>query len=355
MKLSDLAQVCGCKLEGNGDHDVKDVAKIETATREQVCFVANKQYLPLLEKSRAGAVILQPGMAVPQGMNAMRADDPDLAFSKAVSALRGEPVRPLPGIAEQVVMGKRFEMGEGTSVGSFTYIGDGVKLGKNVVIYPQCFVGDEVVVGDNTVLYPGVKVLERCKVGKSCILYPGVVVGADGFGYHFVAGKFVKAPQRGTVVLEDEVEVGANTTIDRARFDVTVVKKGTKIDNLCQIGHNVQIGANCVIAGLTGIAGSAVLKDYVQVGGHAGIADHVTVGMGAKIAAKTGVMQDVAPGMKMAGTPADDGKLYMQREAAMRRLPQTLEKMRSLEAQVKQLMEKAGLAVPPAPAEGDAQ
>jgi UDP-3-O-[3-hydroxymyristoyl] glucosamine N-acyltransferase len=165
-----------------------------------------------------------------------------------------------------------------------------------------------------------------------------VVIGGDGFGFHFVAGKFVKAPQRGTVKVEDDVEIGANTTIDRARFDVTLVKQGTKIDNLVMIAHNVNIGSHCVIAGQSGISGSAVLKDYVQLGGNVGIADHITIGMGARIAAKTGVMRDVDPGMKMAGLPADEGKAFMRREAAVRKLPEMMVEFRELKAKVEKLI-----------------
>ncbi|MBK9974902.1 MAG: UDP-3-O-(3-hydroxymyristoyl)glucosamine N-acyltransferase [Planctomycetes bacterium] len=343
MRLSELAQLCGAKLEGNGEAEIKDVAKLEAATRDHICFVVDKSYLPALEKSRAGAVITLGGFAVPQGMNALRADDPDLAFSKAISALRPEPLQPLPGISEHCAIGKRFEMGQGASLGAFTVIGDGVKLGKNVIVYPHCFIGDEVTIGDNTVIYPHVTILQGCQVGKNCILHPGARIGADGFGFHFVAGKFIKAPQRGTVVIEDDVEIGANTAIDRARFDVTRVKRGTKIDNLVQVGHNVEIGQNCVIAGQTGIAGSAVLKDYVMLGGNVGVGDHITIGMGAKIAARSGLMRDVAPGMRMAGQPAEEGKTYMRREAMLKRLPDTLAEIKALKAQVAKLVGQVGL------------
>lgn len=342
MKLKDLAQVCGGKLEGDGEREIADVGRVDTATPEQICFVTDKKYLPLLEKARPGAVIAAPGMALPQGTPVVRVDDPDFAFSKAVTALRGEPMRPLPGISEHTVIGEHFEMGENASVGAFSYIGAGVKLGKNVIIHPHCYIGDAVTIGDDSVIHPHVTILERCSIGKRCIIHPGVRIGADGFGYHFVQGKFVKAPQRGTVVIEDEVEIGANATIDRARFDVTLVKRGTKIDNMVQIGHNVQVGQNCVIAALSGIAGSAVLKDYVQLGGNSGVADHITIGMGAKIAAKTGVMQDVNPGMKMAGLPADEGKAFMRREAAVRKLPDLVKEFRELQAQVAKLQGKGG-------------
>lgn len=337
MKLSELAQVCGAKLEGDGGGEIRDVARIEDAGRDEVCFVANERYLRRLENSRAGAVIARPGMVLPQGMNALRHDDPDLAFSKAVTALRGEPSRPAPGVAESAVIGENFEAGENASIGAYTVIGDNVKVGRNAVIYPHCFIGDGVMIGDDCVIYPNVTILESCEIGNRCMLHPGVVIGADGFGLHFVGGRFEKAPQRGIVRLEDDVEVGANSAIDRARFHVTRVGKGTKIDNLVQVGHNVDIGANCVIAGLTGIAGSVVLKEYVQLGGQAGIADHVTIGMGAKIAAKTGIISDVAPGMKMAGLPADDGRKFMRREGTIRRLPELIATVRELEEKLRRL------------------
>jgi UDP-3-O-[3-hydroxymyristoyl] glucosamine N-acyltransferase len=169
------------------------------------------------------------------------------------------------------------------------------------------------------------------------VIHPGVVIGADGFGFHFVAGRFMKAPQLGTVEIGDEVEIGANSTIDRARFDVTRIGSGTKLDNMVQIAHNVQIGRGCVIAALSGVAGSSTLKDYVQLGGNAGVSDHITVGMGAKIAAKSGAMKDVPPGVAIAGLPAYEGREFMKREAAARKLPELIDRIKALEASVKKL------------------
>ena len=337
MKLSDLAQVCEAKLEGDGEIQIADVARVDTAKRDQICFIAHKKYLPLLEKSRPGAVIAAPGVALPQGTNVLRAADPDFAFSKAVKALRGEPLRPTPGIAENVVVGSNFEMGDNTSVGSFTVIGVDVRLGKNVIVYPHCYIGDGVSIGDDTIVFPHATIMERTIIGKRCNIHPGAVIGADGFGYHFVAGKFLPAPQRGHVHIHDDVDIGANTTVDRARFDVTEIKSGSKVDNLVQVAHNVQIGQNCVIAGMAGLSGSVVVKDYVRIGGAAGIGDHITIGMGAQIAARAGIMQDVNPGMKMAGAPADDGRKFMKREAALKRLPDLMNEFRELKAKVEQL------------------
>lgn len=343
MKLKDLAQIAEAKLEGDGDVDIADVSRPDIAKREHICFITDKKYLPALEKARPGAVIAAPGMVLPQGTNVLRHADPDLAFSKVLQALRGEPMRPLPGIAENAIIGERFDMGDNTSIGAFSVIGADVKLGKNVIVYPHVYIGDGVTIGDDSIIYPHVTILENCSVGKRCVLHPGVRIGADGFGFHFVAGKFVKAPQRGRVELHDDVEIGANTTIDRARFDVTTVKAGSKIDNLCMIAHNVTIGQHCVVAGLSGIAGSSTLKDYVQMGGNVGIADHITIGMGAKIAAKTGVMNDIAPGMKIAGFMGDDARQWMRRESLYKRLPETMDKLKELTALVSKLALQVGL------------
>jgi UDP-3-O-[3-hydroxymyristoyl] glucosamine N-acyltransferase len=342
MKLKELAEICGAKLDGDGEREINDVARPDTVKPDQVCFIAHKKYLPLLEKSKPGAVIVAAGISLPQGTSVLRVADADLAFSKAVKALRGEPIRPMPGIAEHTVIGGAFQMGDNTSVGPFCVVGADVKLGKDVIIYPHCYIGDGVTIGDETIIYPNVTVMERCKIGRRNIIHPGAVIGGDGFGFHFNAGKFEKAPQRGTVELEDDVEIGANTTVDRARFDVTRLKRGTKLDNLVQVGHNVEVGQHCVIAAGSGIGGSAVLKDYVQLGGGSGIADHITIGMGARVAAMTGVMQDVDPGMKMAGLPADEGRAFMKREAAVRKLPQLMAEFRELKATVEKLTGKVG-------------
>jgi UDP-3-O-[3-hydroxymyristoyl] glucosamine N-acyltransferase len=343
MKLSELAEICGAKLEGDGNHEITEVAAPDTAGRAHLCFVTSKQYLSRLEQGRAGAVLAPPGMMLPQGMNALRHPDPDLAFSKALSALRAAPRKLLPGISGTAVIGNNFAMGDNSSIGDLVFIGDDVRIGRNVVLHPHCYIGDGVVIGDDTVLYPRVTVLERCKLGARCILFPGVVVGADGFGYHFDGGRFVKAPQLGTIEIGDDVELGANTTIDRARFDVTRIGNGTKLDNLVQVGHNVQIGQHCVIAGQAGISGSTVIKDYVQIGGQAGLKDHITIGMGAQVAAKTGVIRDVAPGMKVAGLPAEEGRQYMKREATIRKLPETMQKISDLNDLVTRLAAQVGL------------
>jgi UDP-3-O-[3-hydroxymyristoyl] glucosamine N-acyltransferase len=222
-------------------------------------------------------------------------------------------------------------------------MGDGVKLGKNVILYPHVVLGDEVEIGDDTIVYPHATILERCKVGKKCVINAGAVIGKDGFGFHFVAGKFERAPQRGIVQLEDEVEIGANTTVDRARFDITLIKRGSKIDNLVQIAHNCQIGQNVVIAGQCGLSGSVTLKDYVMLAGGVGIADHITIGMGSKVGAGSGVFRDIAPGKTMVGRPAEEGRFFMKQAAAARRLPETMERIRDLEKKVRELMAKAGL------------
>ena len=343
MKASELAQLCSAKVEGDGNLVINDVATLEKATRSDIVFATSTEYLASLEKSRAGAAILKPGMSAPQGMTVLRHEDPDLAFSRVLAALRGPAPRPLPGISEKAVIGKRIVTAENVSIGALCVLGDGVKLGKNVILYPNVVLGDEVEIGDDSVVYPNATILDRCKVGKRCVIHSGAVIGKDGFGFHFVAGKFEKAPQRGTVLIEDDVEIGANTTVDRARFDVTLIKRGAKIDNLVQIAHNCQIGQNVVIAGQCGLSGSVTLKDYVMLAGGVGLADHITIGMGTKVGAGSGIMKDVAPGKTVVGRPAEDGRVYMKQTAAIRRLPDMIDRLRELEKQVRELMAAAGL------------
>ncbi len=339
MRLDELARVCEATLEGDGAHEVIDVARPDNAGEQHVCFVTDKKYLLQLAKAQPGAVIAPPEMSLPEGVNVLRHPDPDRAFSRALGALRPAPAAPAPGVAPTAVVGEGVEQGEGVSIGHYAVIGNNVKLGANAVIHAHTYIGDDVIVGDDTVIYPHVTVLHACVIGRRCILHPGVVIGADGFGFHFVGGQFMKAPQRGRVEIGDDVEIGANSTIDRARFDVTRIGAGTKIDNMVQIAHNVQIGRGCVIAALSGIAGSSTLKDYVQLGGNAGVSDHITVGMGAKIAAKSGAMKDVPPGVAIAGLPAYEGREFMKREAAARKLPDIVDRVKALEAQIKKLSE----------------
>ena len=336
INLSDLASACGAKLEGDGVHEVSDVAQPSAAQAHQVCFVTDKKYVAQLSTT-AGAVIAPPDVNVPAGLNVLRHPDPDLCFSKALGALRAAPAKPTPGVAATAIIGKDVQQGEGCSIGDFVWIGDGARIGSNVVIHPHAYVGAGVEIGDDSVIHPHVTIQHGCRIGKRCILHPGVVIGADGFGFHFVAGQFIKAPQLGNVEIGDDVEIGANSTVDRARFDVTRIGAGTKIDNLVQVAHNVQIGKHCAIAAQTGIAGSSELKDYVQLGGNAGVSDHITIGMGARVAAKSGAIRDVPPGVSVAGLPALEGKSFMRREAALKRLPEMLERLKALEAQVKKL------------------
>ena len=342
MRLSELATICGALLEGDPGHEVRDVARIDSAGPDHVCFAVSKDYAPALAKSRAGAVITAEGIRTPPGMNVLRAEDPDLSFSKAVGALRPPPPRPSPGVAASAVISANVKVGRGASIGACAVICDGAVIGSGAVIYPHCYIGEGVQIGDGTVLFPHVSVMHGCRIGRNCRILPGARIGQDGFGLHFVAGKFENAPQRGTVLIEDDVEIGANTTIDRARFDVTRIGQGTKIDNLVQIAHNCDVGRHCVIAGMAGLAGSVTLQDYVQMGGNSGITPHVTIGMGSKIAAKSGVMKDIAPGSNIAGLMGDDGRTWMKREAAYRKLPETMQRIRELESQVRKLMEQLG-------------
>ena len=337
MKLSEIAAICGAQVEGDNELEVTGVAELGRATATDICFVTSVKYVKMLETSACGVVIAPPGLELPGQRTVLRHPDPDLAFSKVVDSFLPPPARPAAGISDKADTGEGFEAGEGTYVGAFSAFGANVKLGRNVIIHPRVYLGDNVTVGDETVIHPNATVLRDCSVGCRTIIWSGAVIGSDGFGFHFNNGRFEKTPQRGRVEIGDDVEIGSSTCIDRARFGVTRIGDGSKIDNHVQIAHNCDIGKNCAIAALTGIAGSAKLEDFVVLGGNVGVTGHVKIGMGVKVAAKSGVMRDVPPGRTIAGLVAEEGRAFMKREALMRRLPELVSKIRDLEKEVAEL------------------
>jgi len=264
-------------------------------------------------------------------------DNPYLAFQKAVKLMRPELYRPLPGVHPTAVVSPAAQLGEDASVGAHCVVEAGARIGARTVLMAGCYLGAQATVGDDSLLYPRVTIREECVIGSRCILHPGVVVGADGFGFAFDAGSYHKVPQVGNVVIGDDVEIGANTTIDRATTDSTRIGDGTKIDNLVQIGHNVVTGRHCIIVAQVGISGSTRLEDYVVLGGQAGVAGHVTLGRGAQIGGQSGVSKSVPPGAKIFGTPAVALALYKRLNAYLKRLPDLFDRTRTLEERVQKL------------------
>lgn len=274
-----------------------------------------------------------PELARPQLVVA----NPKYAFACIVQRFFTTPYRPR-GVAEQIVRGADVHVGPDVSIWPFVTLGDRVRVGARVTLYPGVFVGEESVIGDDCVLYPNVTVRERCWIGARVIIHSSSVIGSDGFGYAQHQGRHHKIPQLGTVTIEDDVELGAGVTVDRATFGRTVIKRGTKVDNLVQIAHNVSIGEDSILVAQVGIAGSTTVGHHVMIGGQAGLTDHIQVGDGVMIAARSGVNRNVPSGQIVSGAPVMPHETAIKVQAVIPRLPELRQKVRELEQRVR-LME----------------
>jgi UDP-3-O-[3-hydroxymyristoyl] glucosamine N-acyltransferase len=336
--LAELAHELGGTVLGDDSVTIRGVAGIREAQSGDVTFLANSRYEGYLAETRATAVICdrQPRQApVPL----LQVDHPYLAFQMAVRLFRPELYQPLAGVHPTAVVSPAAHVGEGASIGPHCTVEPGARIGAGSVLMAGCYVGVQASIGEKSLLYPHVVVREECVVGDRCILHSGAIIGADGFGFAFDAGRYHKVPQVGNVVLGDDVEVGANTTIDRATTESTRIGDGTKIDNLVQIGHNVVIGRHCIIVAQVGISGSTELDDYVTVGGQAGIIGHVRLGKGVQVGGQSGVTKSVEPNTTVFGTPASPLPLVKRINAYLQRLPLLFDRTKTLETRVQKLEE----------------
>jgi UDP-3-O-[3-hydroxymyristoyl] glucosamine N-acyltransferase len=338
LRLSEIAQAVGGTVVGDGDVVVTGVASVYDAAEGDIVLAENARYLAEAEKSSAAAVIAPEcdGGTKP----VVVVESPRGAFSKVLELLAPAVKQPEAGVDPGARLGEGVRLGEGAAVGFGSWIGDGVEIGEGAVIYPLVYVGDGVRIGAGTVLYPHVTVYHGCEIGARVTVHSGAVIGADGFGYIRVGNEIKKVPQIGNVVIEDDVEVGANTTIDRAKTGSTRIGRATKIDNLVQVAHNVRTGRMCVLAALAGIAGSTELGDGVTVAGQVGMKDHVRIGDGAVIAARAGVIGDVPAGATFSGFPARPHKEAMRAEALAHRLPEMRRRVDALQKEVDELREQ---------------
>ena len=340
--VAELAAKVGGAVEGDGAARVERVAPLEEAGPGAVSFFSNKKYRGAFEASRAAAVIVEPGEEVPAGRTVIRAANPYLAFAK-VSTLFNPPRPAAAGISPQAFVHPTAAVDATAEVMPFAYVGPGAAVGARTTLHPGAHVGEGARVGADCVLYPNVSVRDACVVGDRVILQPGCVIGSDGFGFAFdpqgegKGPRHYKVPQIGNVVVEDDVEIGACTTVDRAALGSTVVGRGAKIDNLVQIAHNVRVGPLSIIVSQVGVSGSTKLGMGVVLGGQAGITGHLTIGDGAKIAAQSGVMEDVEPGAVLLGSPARPRGDAMRIHVSMARLPELVRKVRDLEKQLAKL------------------
>ncbi|MBV8254186.1 MAG: UDP-3-O-(3-hydroxymyristoyl)glucosamine N-acyltransferase [Chitinophaga sp.] len=342
-----LATMLDGKLEGNPDVKVSNIAKIEEAGDGMLSFIANPKYEEFLYTTQASIILVNESLVIerPVKPTLIRVKD---AYSSM--ALLLEKYRYMTGnktgIQQPSYIPKSVKLGENVYVGAFAYLGENVVLGNNVKIYPGVYLGDNVIVNDDSVLYPGVKVYDNCVVGSRVMLHAGCVIGGDGFGFAPQPdGAYKKVPQIGNVVIHDDVEIGANTTIDRATMGSTIIQKGVKLDNLIQIAHNVDIGKNTVIAAQTGVSGSTKIGQNCIIGGQVGIVGHIHLADGTKINAQSGLSKSITiPNSSLTGSPAYDYKSSLKSQAIFRNLPDLEKRVKELEEMVKQLLqEKAGV------------
>jgi UDP-3-O-[3-hydroxymyristoyl] glucosamine N-acyltransferase len=311
LTLKTLASMVGGTVEGDENVVINNFAKIEEASEGCITFLANPKYTHYIYETHASAVLVSKAFTPEHrlSLSLIRVEDPYFALAELLKKLQSSNALPV-GIEQPVHIGDGVELGSDVYVGAFAYIGKGVHLGNGVKIYPQSYIGDGCVIGDNSVIRAGVRVYENCIIGKRCIVHSGAVIGADGFGFAPTANGYDKIAQIGNVVLEDDTEVGANTTIDRATFGSTVVGRGTKLDNLIQVAHNVVIGHDNVIAAQTGVAGSTKIGDRNRIGGQVGFAGHISIGDDNEIGAQSGIPNKVGNNNRIIGYPAIDARRF---------------------------------------------
>jgi UDP-3-O-[3-hydroxymyristoyl] glucosamine N-acyltransferase len=342
FSAAQIAALIQGKLEGDPEVQVSNFGKIEEAQAGQLAFLANPKYEEYLYSTKASIIIINESQVLKEKIKAtlLRVPDAYLAFASLLSKYQEMMNQQLTGIQEPVYISKSAVLGENVFVGAFAFIGNNVKIGNHVKIYPQTYIGDDVSIGDHSVIFPGVKIYHRCVIGQQVTIHAGAVIGADGFGFAPQAdGSFKKIPQMGNVLIEDFVEVGSNSTIDRATIGSTIIKKGAKLDNLIQIAHNVEIGNNTVIAAQSGVSGSTKLGNNVMVGGQVGIVGHLQIADGSKINAQSGVTKSLkTPNSAVTGSPAFEYASALRAQAAARKLPAFEKRIVELEKLVQQLM-----------------
>ncbi len=345
MTAGDIALLLGAELVGDAQTLITSVAGIESALPGSILFVENEALLQSAFNSPAAAIIASSAAAddlhlvEKNNKPTLLISNPRLAFAKVMEYFQLKPER-VAGVHPSAVVAEDAHIGENVTIGIGCVVGQRAHIGDNVILYPNVVVSDGAQIGDDCVFHANVVIGHHVNLGKRVLVHPGSVIGSEGFGYVLDDGRHRKVPQLGTVVIEDDVEIGANVCIDRATIGATRIGEGTKIDNLVQIAHNVQIGKNCILCGQVGISGSVEVEDGVIMAGQAGLADHVKIGKGAILGAKTGIMGDVASGDVVLGSPAISQRDFLKREAAARKMPETLRAFRQLERQIKELQEQ---------------
>lgn len=339
MSAAEIAELVSGVITGNPEVCVTGLNGIEQAQPGELTFLSNSRYAKHLATTGASIILAPPDLDVPD-KTLIHVKNPYVAFVMVLNAW-SEPLKiTLPeGVHETAIIGENVTLGEHAAIGPHVYVGDGTAIGAGATLHHGVSIGPGCTIGAGCILYPNVVIRERVTLGARCILHAGAVIGSDGFGFAPFGGTWFKIPQVGTVVIGDDVEIGSNTAVDRATFGRTVIGNGTKIDNLVQVGHNVEIGEHCVISGMTGIAGSTVIGDHVIIAAQVGIADHLEIGEGVTLGARSAVGQSVEPGKVMSGHPLMEHKDDLRVQVALRRLPEMPKRLRDLERRVQELEE----------------
>jgi UDP-3-O-[3-hydroxymyristoyl] glucosamine N-acyltransferase len=338
MRLTELAEKVAGELAGRGDIDIRGVAGIGDAQDGDITFITDEKRLQDLAACRASAVIVPRG-APKLPIPSITVKNPRYAFAQMLRIFHERPYAP-GGISERAVIGKEVVLGAGPTIHPFAVVSDGAKIGSRVTLYPGVFVGAGSSIGDDTVIYPNVSIREGATIGSRVIIHSGSVIGSDGFGFVTEGGLHHKILQIGGVVIEDDVEIGANCTIDRAALGMTRIKKGTKLDNMVHVAHNVTIGEHCLLAAQVGIAGSSTLGNYVVFGGQAGMADHTTVGDRVMVGGGSGVTRDMEAGMVIAGFPAIPLREWLKAQVMFPKLPELKKLVTQLIQRIEELEKK---------------
>ncbi len=334
MKLGEIAKRLGCELAGDGEIEITGVAGLEEAGPGELTFLANPRYLPKVKTTKAAAIILGRGARQP-GVAALVSENPYLDFARALE-LFYQPPRHAPGIHPTAVIAPSAQIGAGASIGPFVAIGNNVRMGRNAVLHPHVAIYSGTEIGDDFCAHSHAVVREYCRIGNRVILQNGAIIGADGYGFARCSdGSHHKIPQSGIVIIEDDVEIQAHTCIDRAAVGETRIGRGSKIDNLVQIGHACRVGENAIICAQAGIAGSTVLGNNVVLAGQVGIINHLHIGDGVQVTAQSGVGQDVPAGQKVSGSPAFENRQWLRSTAVFERLPELQRVVREFEAERK--------------------
>ncbi|MEJ7769146.1 MAG: UDP-3-O-(3-hydroxymyristoyl)glucosamine N-acyltransferase [Chitinophagaceae bacterium] len=347
ISAAQIAFLINGKIEGNPDIKVGSFGKIEEAHQGQLSFLANPKYEEHLYTTAASIIIINETQELKHALAAtlIRVGDAYSAFATLLTKYQQMVTQQMTGIQEPSFIDPSAKTGENVFIGAFAYLSANVVVGNNVKIFPQVYLGNDVLVGDNTIIHPGVKIYHGCILGKNITVHAGTVIGSDGFGFAPQSdGSFKKVPQIGNVLIEDNVEIGANATIDRATIGSTIIRSGAKLDNLIQVAHNVEVGNNTVIAAQAGVSGSTKIGNNVMIGGQAGLVGHLQIADGSKINAQSGVSKSIkTPNSAVTGSPAFDYTSSLRSQALSRNLPEMEKRLKELEQLVRQLLEDANL------------